>query len=58
MRANDVTVEVVDQDAAPLDLRPDDPGDGRLAGTGQPGEPEGEALSVLVHAARSFLKES
>ena len=41
--ADDVAVQVVDQDAAPLQLGADDLGDGALSGAGEPGEPEGES---------------
>ena len=49
MRADDVAVEVVDDEAAPLELRLDDVRDRRLARAREPGEPEDEALA---HAAR------
>ena len=43
MLADDVAVEPVDEHAAPLELGGDEPGDRRLAGARQAGEPEDEA---------------
>src|SRR5581483_953608 len=43
VRADGVAVEVLDDEAAPVELRPDQVGDRRLAGPGQAGEPEREA---------------
>ncbi len=52
--ADDVAVEMVDEDAAPLELGADDLGDRALAGTGQSGEPECESMVFLWHLWRSF----
>jgi hypothetical protein len=40
---------VVDQDAAPFQLRADDLSDGALSGSGQSGEPEGESSGFVPH---------
>src|SRR5262249_2852730 len=52
--AADVAVQMLDEDAAPLELGADDLGDRALAGTGQAGEPEGESMVFLWHLWRSF----
>ena len=55
--AHDVAVEVLDQHAAPLDLRPDQLGDGALPGPGQAGEPDGESRcspAVILSKVLSF----
>ena len=49
VRADDVAVEVLDDEAAPLELRLDDVRDRRLARARQAREPEDEACAVLVH---------
>src|SRR5439155_10479172 len=45
--ADDIAVQVIHQDAAPLQLGADDLRDGALASTGEPGKPEGEARVVV-----------
>jgi hypothetical protein len=42
VRADGVAVEVLDDVAAPVELRPDEVRDGGLAGAREPGEPERE----------------
>ena len=52
MGADDVAVEVVDDEAAPLELRLDVVRDRRLAGARQAGEPEDEP----AHETASFVE--
>ena len=47
MRADGVAVQVLDDEPAPVHLRPDVVRDRRLPGAGQPGEPEGEAAAPV-----------
>ena len=48
--AHHIPIQMVNEDASTLDLRPDDLGDGALARAGQAREPEGEASGVILHA--------
>jgi hypothetical protein len=52
MHPHVVAVEVLDDEAAPVELRADEMRDRRLAGAGQPREPEREAAGPDVCGLR------
>ena len=58
VRADDVAVEVLDDQAAPLELGPDVVGDRRLAGPGEAREPQGEAAAGYSISCSSVYRRS